>query len=408
MTNFVPSKSTMLKTAVSLGLITALGPLAIDMYLPSIPQMANDLGTSYASMQLTLTVFLLALGAGQLIFGPVIDAYGRRWPLAFGIFAFIITSLWSSVSQSIDMLLYARFFQGLAASLTLVVAMSTVRDVARGIHATQLFALLMTIEGLAPVLAPALGGGIDKLFGWRGVLLTLAIFGLVVFLNSLANLPETLPPQKRSSLRLVNVFKTYREIASSTDFLIPTLALSGVFFFLFSYVGGASHVYQITFGLTPELFGLVFGATGIFVLIGAIAASRLVVRVPVPSMAVWGVGLLVIGAVIGLLSAWTGTGLTGIVVGMTLASLGIGISEATLMSIALSVRDTAFGSSTAVLGAFQLIISSIATPVAGKLSEQGPIQWLGFMVASSLVILVLTIVSAYRSAHKDLADFDLH
>lgn len=189
-------KMTGFKFLASLALITVLGPSAIDMYLASMPDMAAEPGASSASIQLTLTVFLLAMGFGQLIFGPIIDALGRRRPLLIGISCFIICSVWAAYVTSFDTLLCVRFFQGLAASLTLVVAISSVRDVATGTDAAKLFALLMTIEGLAPVLAPAaallgalqlmLSSAATPLAGWLAGksadhwLSFLALFGLFV------------------------------------------------------------------------------------------------------------------------------------------------------------------------------------------------------------------------------------
>ncbi|MGA0617603.1 MFS transporter [Paracoccus sp. KR1-242] len=162
---------------ITIGAIAALGPLAIDMYLPSIIEMAADLQTSYARMQLSLTVFLLAMGAGQLLFGPLVDAIGRRRPLLAGLVVYVLMAGVAAYAQSFEMLIVARVAQGLSAAILLVVAMSSVRDVAEGVRAAQIFAMLMTIEGLAPILAPVAGGMIGGSFGWRGVLLALGLMG---------------------------------------------------------------------------------------------------------------------------------------------------------------------------------------------------------------------------------------
>ncbi|WP_024647178.1 MFS transporter [Pseudomonas syringae] len=153
-----PQHTVGFKVAVSLALITILGPSAIDMYLAAIPHMTRDLNTDYATMQLTLTVFLLAMGAGQLLFGQVIDTLGRRRPLLAGLVAVILASLSASFSESMDAMLLARFFQGLSVALLLVIAMSSVRDLYSGIRATQLFALPVALQGAAPILALAFGG----------------------------------------------------------------------------------------------------------------------------------------------------------------------------------------------------------------------------------------------------------
>lgn len=379
--------------AASLGFVTVLGPMAIDMYLPSMPQMASELNTSYANMQLTLTVYLLAQGAGQLVFGPVIDAYGRKWPLWGAIVVFILTSFWAAAAQSFDVLLHARFIQGLAASLTLVVAMSSVRDVASGVRAAQIFALLMAIQGLAPILAPALGGVIAAQFGWRAVLMALGLIGIVVLVNSAINLPETLPREKRAALRASRVARTYAGIVADRLFLIPALAIGAIFFFLFSYVGGASYVYQAGYRLSPDTFGFVFGGTGIAMLVGATGSSRLVRTFGVETLAVWGSGLMLAGAVAALGSELAGAGLPGIVVGMVIAIFGLGMAEATVISLAMAGRNEGVGSSVAVLGAFQLVSASIATPIAGALAESSAASWLGFLVIAGFVTVGLTWLS---------------
>lgn len=384
------------KLAASLALITILGPSSIDMYLPSMPDMGVELKTSYANMQLTLTIFLLAMGAGQLICGPLIDALGRRRPLIIAIIMFVAASFWSATATSIDTLLIARFFQGLAASMTLVTAMSTVRDVAQGTAATQLFALLMTIEGLTPVIAPAVGGFIESFWGWRAVMLALGGMGVLALINTAKHLPETLPKAKRLSLRPAEITKTYLRIASDPQFLLPALALSAVFFFLMSYISGAAFVYQAEYGLSPNTFGIVFGATGIAVLFGALGTSRWVGIYGGAKLSIAGVGFILVGAIIACASAYIGIGLPGIVVGMFLAMFGLGIAEATLMAMAMSSQETALGFTAALLGALQLVIPAAATPLAGALAEHSALAWLTFQAAFSVVILCLTIASTRR------------
>lgn len=390
-----------MKLSVSLALITVLGPSAIDMYLASLPDMARDLNASVTQIQLTLTVFLMAMGLGQLISGPIIDAVGRRKPLLCSILLFILCSIWASWSDSINMLLYARFFQGLAASMTLVVAISTVSDLSSGTEAAKLFALLMTIEGLAPVLAPAIGGFVDAHAGWTAVMLVLALMGLIAFINTWFFLPETLHQSQRQPLNPTIVLKNYGRLLKDKDFMLPALSLSAAFFFLFIYIGGASIVYQSYYSLTPETFGVVFGGTGLAVLIGAISASKWVAKKNVPMVALRGVLAIAIGAFIAALSGASSLGLPGVVVGMSISMFGLGITEATLMSMTMSTQKTALGSAAAVLGALQLVLSAAATPVAGFLSELGYIYWLGFLALFGIVVVLLTVLSI-RWAKNDV------
>lgn len=391
--------------AASLALVAVLGPAGIDMYLASMPAMARELHTSYANVQLSLTVFLLAMGMGQLLCGPLTDMLGRRRPLLAGIALYIAAALWAAQADQLHILLLARLLQGLGAALTLVVVMSMVRDVADGVRAAQLFALLMTIVGLAPVLAPAVGGMLDAHYGWRAVMLALAGLGALTLLNSALFLPETLPAAKRVPPK--GALRTYARIALDRAFLLPALALAASFFFLFAYIGGASLVYQHDFGLPADTFGLVFGATGVAVLLGAMASGRLVGRYGVLRLSVAGACAMLGGAVLALAAAALELGLPGVLPGLFLALGGLGVAEATLMAIAMGSQQRALGSTAALLGAIQMTISSLATPVAASLAQLGPLPWLLFLTAAGLLVSWLTLVSA-RSCPQQTASLPLH
>ncbi|MFF7062742.1 Bcr/CflA family efflux MFS transporter [Pseudomonas sp. NPDC008258] len=388
-----PSPPLPFRFALGLGLVGALGPSAVDMYLSSLPEIANHYQASFTQVQLTLTFFLLAMGAGQLVFGPIVDACGRRKPLLAGLMLFILCSLGAAAAPSLDTLIALRFFQGLGSALTLVVIMSMVRDVSQGVEATKLFALLMTIEGVAPILAPALGGMIDTHFGWRAVMLVLAGMGLAVLANSLFNLLETLPPGKREPLRLGHACRTYIALLADRRFLRPTLAVAAVFFFLFAYIGGATLVYQAHYGLSAQAFGLLFGATGVSVLVGAMAASRLINRLGLKTLTRLGVLCMAGGACTSLLGALTGLGLPGVAGGMVVALFGLGIAESTLMSLVMASQQKSLGSTAAMLGAIQLSVSASAAPLAAVVLNHGPTAWAALLALCTLVVCLLTAQS---------------
>jgi DHA1 family bicyclomycin/chloramphenicol resistance-like MFS transporter len=379
-----------LRFAASLAVIGALGPSAVDMYLASLPDIAQEYARSYTQVQLTLTVFLLAMGAGQLLFGPVVDTLGRRRPLLVGLLVFILSSLLAAVAPSLEWLLLARFVQGLGSALTLVVIMSMVRDVAEGARAAQIFALLMTIEGLAPVIAPALGGFLSVHFGWRAIMLVLAALGAAVWLNSFLVLKETLAPEKRLSFQPRAIARTYKHIAADPGFLRPALAVAAVFFFLFAYIGGAALVYQAHFGLSASSFGYVFGGSGVAILLGAISAGRLVSRFGLGTLSQLGAACMLLGAALTLVSAMMAAPLGAVVAGVVLSLFGLGLCESTLMALAMASQERALGSTAALLGALQLMISSSATPLAGAAVESGLLDWAVLLLLSALVVWGLT------------------
>ena len=330
------------------------------------------------------------MGIGQLLFGPLVDALGRRRPLLAGLLLFSVTAFAAAAAPTLEALLLARLLQGLASALTLVVIMSMVRDVAEGARAAQIFALLMTIEGLAPILAPALGGVVDAAFGWRAIMLVLGALGVLTLVNSSLALGETLPAEKRVRLAPRQVWAAYARIATDGAFLRPALALSAVFFFLFAYIAGSAYVYQQHFGLSSAHFGLVFGACGVAILLGAALSGRWVTRHGVAQVAWWGALAMGGGALLAVAGGVAGGGLALLLAGVALALFGLGICEATLMALAMSSQQRDVGSTAALLGALQLGIASSATPLAGYLATLGPLPWAWLLAAAAVVIVGLT------------------
>ena len=378
-----------LKLTISFAIVVALGPAAIDMYLASMPQMALDFDVSYASTQLTLTVFLTFMGLGQLIFGPLSDAYGRRLPLLGGLFIYFAASVGAAAATSLELLILARLIQGLGAAMAIVVVMSMVRDISSGPQAAQVYALLNTIVALGPIIAPAIGGVLGAVYGWQGVMLFLAGMALLVLINTLFNVPETLPTEQRNQFALKPILATYINILRNKAFLLHLFALSAVFFFLFGYIGGSAFVYQHQYGLSTEQFGMVFGLTSLSLIAGASSAAYWVKRIKVSSLALVGATLMCAGGLMCLVSELLFFGLTGIVLSIGMALFGLGILEATIMSMAMETQDTALGSTAALMGAAPMVIASIATPIAGSMVEISAIAWLVMLAVIAPTILIL-------------------
>ena len=378
-----------LKLTLSLAVVVALGPAAIDMYLASMPQMSTDLKVSYAATQWTLTIFLMTMGLGQLIFGPLSDAYGRRKPLILGIVTYMIAAWMASIATSLEWLITARLFQGLGAATAIVVVMSMVRDVAEEQQAAQLYALLNSIVALGPIIAPAIGGVIGAHYGWQGIMLFLAGLGTLVLINSVFNIPETLQTHQRERIALKSIFLVYINILKQRFFLLQLLALSAVFFFLFAYIGGSSFIYQNNYGLSVEQFGLVFGLTSISLIVGASLSAYLVKKIPLSKLAYLGAFCMSIAGFVCLIAEFFSFGLLGIVSGIACALLGLGILEATIMALAMNSQAQNLGASAALLGAIPMVLASIATPIAGVLVEVHALYWVSLLALIGPLILVL-------------------
>ena len=283
------------RTALTLGAFVALGPLTIDMYLPALPSMTRDLGTTAATAQLTLTGTLIGLALGQLVLGPLSDAYGRRRPLLAGTALHVLASLLVLVAPTVAVLGALRVLQGVGAAAGAVIALAVVRDLYDGRAAATMLSRLFLVLGAAPVLAPTIGGEILRFTSWRGVFALLAAYGLALLAVGWATLARrcrrSAAAARASSGRCAATASCCTTAAYVGLVLVAGLTMAG----LFSYVSGSAFVYQGEFGLDEQQFGLLFGA-GAFWLIAATQLNPLVLRRFEPQQ------VLVAGTVVGALA----------------------------------------------------------------------------------------------------------
>jgi len=263
-----------LRLVLVLGFMIALGPLTIDMYLPSLPTITADLQSSAAAVQLTLTGTLAGLALGQLLIGPLSDAVGRRTPLLAGIGLHILASVICVIAPNLAVLGTLRVLQGLGAAAAMVVAMAIVRDLFSGLAAANLLSRLMLVMGAAPILAPTLGGIVLSWTSWRGVFVVLAVFGIAIITVAALWLPETLPAARRRNGGVVGTVRDYAGLLSDRAFVGLILVAGLSMAALFAYVSGSSFVFQDQYGLSEQQFGIVFGAGAA----GLITATQLNVR----------------------------------------------------------------------------------------------------------------------------------
>jgi DHA1 family bicyclomycin/chloramphenicol resistance-like MFS transporter len=398
-----------LRTALVLGAFVAIGPLTIDMYLPALPTITTELETTSAAVQLTLTGTLVGLALGQLVLGPVSDAFGRRRPLLAGTALHVLASLLVLVAPNLAVLGALRVLQGVGTAAGAVIAIAIVRDLYDGRAAATMLSRLFLVLGAAPVLAPTIGGELLRFTSWRGIFALLAAYGVVMIVVGARLLPETLPPERRQSSGVRGTLRGYRDLFRDRAYvglvLVAGLTMAG----LFSYVSGSAFVYQGEFGLDEQQFGLLFGA-GAFWLIAATQLNPLLLRWFSPQQ------LLVAGTVAGaaagaalVVLAGTGTGGLPAVAGSLWAVLfACGLALPNAPALALSRHGDAAGTAAALLGAIQFGVGAVVSPVVGLLGNDAVA--IGTVVVSALVLAIgvlVVVVRPWQLPEPDGADLAL-
>ncbi|MGQ7786921.1 multidrug effflux MFS transporter [Nesterenkonia sp. K-15-9-6] len=382
-----------LRLILVLGVLIALGPLTVDMYLPALPAIRDDLMTTEAAVQLTLTGTLAGLGLGQLLVGPLSDAVGRRRPLLVGVAVHVVASVGCALAPDLVALGGMRVLQGLGAAAAAVVAMAVVRDLFVGMAAAKILSRLMLVMGAAPVLAPTLGGLVLALVSWRGVFVVLAILGVAITVVAAMLLPETLAPEGRRRGGPLGTLRDCGRLLGDRPYvgliLVAGLAMSS----LFGYVSGSSFVFQQVYGLDEQQYAIVFGLGAVGLIIATQCNVRLLRRfAPAQVMT----GALVAGTAAGvvlLLLAATGVGgLPGLLVPLWLVLAACGLALPNAPALALSRHGEAAGTAAALLGAVQFGVAALTAPLVGVLGAGATgmaIVIAGGMAAATAVALLV-------------------
>jgi DHA1 family bicyclomycin/chloramphenicol resistance-like MFS transporter len=387
-----PTGRRYLQLVLVLGLLVALGPLTIDMYLPALPQVGADLRASDAAVQFTITGIMLGLAVGQLLIGPVSDAVGRRRPLMVGVTAHAIASLLCAVAPGIGMLSGVRVFQGFAGAAVSVVAMAVVRDLFGGRESARLLSHLMLVIGLAPVLAPSLGGWLMTFTDWRGIFVTLAAAAGLLIVLAFFGLRETLPVSRRQPARIGATLRTYASLLTDRPFVGLVLIGGLMMATLFAYVSGSPFVLQGIYGVDEQTFGIIFGLNAS----GLVAVSQLnplLLRRFSPQQALTA-GILgaATGAVAMTVAAALGAPLLVLLVPLWLTVASIGLSFPNAPALALSRHGEAAGTAAAVLGATQFGVAALTAPLVGLLGTASAVPMAAVMAGTTVLGLSVLLL----------------
>ncbi|KRK38290.1 major facilitator superfamily permease [Levilactobacillus parabrevis ATCC 53295] len=348
-----------------LGTVSATGPLAIDLYLPALPQMRTQFATSASLMQLSITACLIGLALGQLIAGPLSDQYGRRKPLIAGFVIFGLVSLAMAFIHSITLLIILRFIQGLAGATGQVMARAVARDLFSGKKLTRFYALLNTVNGVFPIIAPIIGGFMIHYVDWEAIFILLAVIGWAIALAVALGLPESLPVGERQTGGFQSSLGAMGRLVVQPAFWPLIMATGLVYGGLFSYISASTFVFQTGFGMAPQTFSLLYAFNGLGIVVGSNLPGQLSRwysnRQQVTSLLAIaaGVSLVLLATLLFPANVWV---VSGLVLAMVIL---IGALFTLTVTIIMDQATKNAGGASAVIGLAQNACGGLASPLVG-------------------------------------------
>lgn len=386
-----------------MGTIVAIGPMSIDMYLPSLPALQAHFGVGTADVQLTLAAYFIGLALGQIAYGPIADRFGRRLPLLIGLAVYSASSLLCALAPHIESLIALRFLQAVGGCAGMIVTRAMVRDRFEAQDMARITSHLVLVMGVAPILAPLAGGQLLALSGWQAIFVVLAVFGALCFALSWFGLPETLA-QHGEPLQLGKVVRNYARLLSHRRFMGYTLAGGVATAGMFAYISGSAFVFIEVYGVDPQHFGWFFGGNAA----GLIVASQLnryaldrfraerVLRAALTSYATFGI-VLVICATTGFGGLW------GIALSLfgCISSLGFSFPNATAAAMA-PFGDRA-GMASAMMGTLQFSIAAITGALVGHF-HNGTAVPMALVIAACGLLSVTLLRVLVRSPLNEVPD----
>ncbi|MER5962629.1 Bcr/CflA family multidrug efflux MFS transporter [Streptomyces sp. NPDC002057] len=367
------ARRTGLLVTLVLGGLTALPPLSMDMYLPALPEVTGALSAPAATVQLTLTACLAGMALGQLVVGPMSDKWGRRRPLLIGMVVYVLATAVCALAPTAELLIGFRLLQGLAGAAGIVIARAVVRDLYDGVEMARFFSTLMLISGVAPIIAPLIGGQILRITDWRGVFHVLTVIGVLLTLVVWRFLDETLPAERRHEGGVGEALRTMKGLVTDRVFAGYMLTGGLAFAALFAYISASPFVVQEIYGASPQTFSLLFGLNSIgLVAVGQINGKLLIGRVSLDKALGWGLGTILVSALALLLmtsGVFGEVGLVPVAAGLFVLMSAMGLAMPNTNAQALMRTPHAAGSASALLGTTSFLVGAVASPLVGIAGE---------------------------------------
>ncbi|HWT93886.1 MAG TPA: multidrug effflux MFS transporter [Solirubrobacteraceae bacterium] len=378
----------MRRLALVLGGLAAFGPLSLDLYLPGLPELSRDLGVAPSIGQLTITACLAGLALGQLVAGPLSDRFGRRRPLLLGVALYVLASGLCALAPSAEALLALRFVQGAAGAVGIVVGRAVVRDLHVGDDAARLYSMLSVVSGVAPILAPVLGGQLLLVVPWQGLFVVLAGIGALVLVSTALSVEETLDVSRRTSQGMRAVASGFRAVASDRTFLRYALGGGLSVGAMFAYIAGSPFVLQEVYGLSPQAFSVVFALNGLGIVLATVLNQRLIGRRSTLALAHAANRAALAAAAVLLADVLVpATGVVPVLAALFVSVATVGVVGPNTTALALADHGAVAGSASAVVGVLQFLIGALAAPFVGLAGS-------GTAVPMAVTICLLTLAAA--------------
>jgi DHA1 family bicyclomycin/chloramphenicol resistance-like MFS transporter len=385
-------KAGFLRAALVLGLLQAIGPFAIDMYLPALPSIGQSLGADADAVQASLMVFFIALAVGQLLYGPISDMVGRKLPLYFGLGLFSLASVGCAMASDVQMLIVFRFIQGLGACACFAIPRAIVRDLHTGVDAARLMSLLMLVFSVAPIVAPMAGSFVNEWVGWRGIFWSVAGLALVGIAMTATVLTETRPPHKRVNSGLRNALAAYRMLLGDGRFLaLVGIGAFGVASF-HAYLAGSSFALIDHYGLTPRQYSLAFSVNAMSFIGAAQLTGRLGARYGLRAVVRYAASGYATAMALLLGCYLLGVDRLEVLVGLLFVGYGfLGLVIPSTSVLALDKHGAHAGTASALIGTFHFVFGAIVIALGGLFTDGTAMP----MVASIAICALLAVGLAW-------------
>ncbi|MCS0673493.1 multidrug effflux MFS transporter [Cytobacillus firmus] len=374
--------------ALLLAVFCALGPFTVDMYLSSFPEIMKFFGTNASMVQASLTSALLGLSLGQIVIGPLSDVHGRRKPMLFSMILFFISSVGCAISPNVEVFIILRFIQGFTASAGLVIARAIVRDLYDGVELTKFFALLTTITSVTPLLSPLAGSAVISFTSWVGVFIVTGIVGIYLTIMTVWKVKETLPVENRISSDFKELLRNYKTLLKDRNFMGYGLASGILFGGCFAYISGSPFIYQNIYGVSPQVFSILFALNGISLMLGAQLVKRLAERTTPHKIFLIGLFFSLISSLAVLIVVLSHGPLAALVISLFLSNAALGIVGPISFTLAIESQGHMAGSASALLGILPFLLGSITSPLVGMAGEYSAIPLGVIIFATSLLAVI--------------------